>query len=201
MDRIPIKTNPKLFDKAVLPMQRALADLAWLDYSFGICESLVDVVDGKKYTSANLYLGDGKYERIEPCEELGNFSFFYLKDPQSFGIKDSSLLKSPYSLILWYDLTKVSLPTDERNREAVKAQIMDALDSLHSPYFTIDKIYENPRNVFSDFSYDHTNNQFLMQPFTGIRIDGTLTARTECLHRRTDDGDSYSYSFTKSFDL
>jgi hypothetical protein len=75
------------------------------------------------------------------------------------------------------------------------------LDSLHSPYFTIDKIYENPRNVFSDFSYDHTNNQFLMHPFTGIRIDGVLTARTECMHRRTDDGDSCSYSFAKSFDL
>lgn len=87
MDRIPIKTNPKLFDKAVLPMQKVLADILWLDYSFGICESLVDVVDGKKYTSANLYLGDGKYERIEPCEELGNFSFFYLKDPQSFGAR------------------------------------------------------------------------------------------------------------------
>ena len=50
MDRIPIKTNPKLFDKAVLPMQKVLADILWLDYSFGICESLVDVVDGKKYT-------------------------------------------------------------------------------------------------------------------------------------------------------
>ena len=44
MDRIPQKTNPKMFDLAVLPIQRALAaNLPWLDHAIGICEQLTDI--------------------------------------------------------------------------------------------------------------------------------------------------------------
>lgn len=200
MDRVPHKTNPKLFDKEVLKIQNALADnLEWLDFSFGICETLTDVKDGKKFTSANLYLGNEHYEQIMPCEELGNFSFFVLRDPQEM-IKNNMVIKSPFSLIVWYDMRKVSLATDERNREAIKAQILGILHNIHSPFFTIGRIYENPKNVFADYSYDYTNNQFLMSPFAGLRIDGTMEARVDCFPNRLDFNGSYNSGYENSFD-
>ena len=178
-DRIPLKTNPVLFDYAAKQIQEALGEFPWFDHCFGIMEKLTDVKEGKKFNSANLYIGKGHYEQIMPCAELGNFSFIILRDPQTIG-RDPNLLVSPYSLILWYDMRKVSLPTDERNREAIKAQILGLLTSARFPWLTITRIYERPENIFSDFSYDYTNNQFLMSPYAGLRIDGEMKVRVPC---------------------
>nr|DAT75922.1 MAG TPA: hypothetical protein [Caudoviricetes sp.] len=181
MDRIPQKTDPKMFDLAVLPIQKALAaNLPWLDHAIGICETLTDVKNGKRFTSANVYVGNGQYEQIMPCEEIGNFSFFTLRDPQEIASK-ANLIKTPISLIIWYDMRKVSLPVDERNTEAVKGQILGILSGAHLANFKTSRIYEKPQNVFADFSYEHTNNQYMMSPFAGLRIDGVIETRIPCV--------------------
>lgn len=201
MDRIVTKHNPKMFDKAVLPIQNALASaFPWLDHVIGICETLIDKKDNKPFKSANYYIGGGQYEQIMPCEELGNFSFFYLRDPQVFGAKDQNLVKSPFSLVIWYDLTNVLPEYDERNTEQIKGQIMGVLNSLRLPYLKITKIWEKPTNVFTDFSYDPTSNQFLMHPFTGLRIDGEMIARLDCPNV-VRSGDSFSNSFDNGYDI
>lgn len=201
MDRIVTKHNPKMFDKAVLPIQNALASaFPWLDHVIGICETLIDKKDNKPFKSANYYIGGGQYEQIMPCEELGNFSFFYLRDPQVFGAKDQNLVKSPFSLVIWYDLTNVLPEYDERNTEQIKGQIMGVLNSLRLPYMKITKIWEKPTNVFTDFSYDPTSNQFLMHPFTGLRIDGEMIARLDCPNV-VRSGDSFSNSFDNGYDI
>lgn len=201
MDRIVTKHNPKMFDRAVLPIQNALASaFPWLDHVIGICETLIDKKDNKPFKSANYYIGGGQYEQIMPCEELGNFSFFYLRDPQVFGAKDQNLVKSPFSLVIWYDLTNALPEYDERNTEQIKGQIMGVLNSLRLPYLKITKIWEKPTNVFTDFSYDPTSNQFLMHPFTGLRIDGEMIARLDCPNV-VRSGDSFSNSFDNGYDI
>lgn len=178
MDRIPHKTQAKLFDRAVLPIQEEIAnELPWIDHSIGVCEVLTEMKDGKKFTSANLFTDE--YEQIMPCEELGNFCFWYMRDPQEID-RLNGRVKSPFSLIFWYNVDKVSSSPDYRNREAVKAQILAILDNIHTPGFEITRVYENPKNIFTDFSYDHVQNQFLMHPFGGIRIDGTIIATMDC---------------------
>ena len=201
MDRIVTKTNPKMFDRAVLPIQKALASaFPWLDHSIGICETLIDKKDKKPFKSANLYIGNGQYEQIMPCEELGNFSFFYLRDPQTFGAKDKNLVKSPFSLVFWYNLMDVLPEGDERNREQSKGQILGVLNNLHIAGFSVTRIYEKPDNVFADFSYEPTSNQFLMHPFTGMRIDGELIARMDC-PSVVRQGDSFGTSFNNGYDI
>ena len=59
MDRIPQKTNPKMLDLAVLPIQKALAaNLPWLDHAIGICEQLTDITNKKPFNFAALYLSN-----------------------------------------------------------------------------------------------------------------------------------------------
>lgn len=201
MDRIVSKSNPQLFDREVLKIQKALADaLPWLDHSIGICETLTEMQMNKKFVSANLYIGKGQYEQIMPCEELGNFSFFVLRDPQEVSSRDKALIKSPFSLILWYDTRKVSLPTDERNTEQIKGQILDVLNSLYSPTFTITRVYEKPQNIFNEYTYDFVNNQYLMSPYAGLRIDGTITARILCDPALRGVRGSFNNDFNDSFD-
>ena len=61
MAKVYKKTNPKLFDKAVSGIQDALASgLPWLDRVYGICESVVEMKNGKKFISANHYIEIGR---------------------------------------------------------------------------------------------------------------------------------------------
>lgn len=200
MERIPIKTDPKGFDLAVKRIQERLAILPWLDHIFGICETLTDIKDGKRFTSANLYIGNNHYERIEPCVELGNFAYFVLRDPQTISTRDKRLVRSPFSLIVWYNLYNVSLPTDERNTEAIKAQIMSVLNTFRGGSLTISRIYEKPQNIFSDYSYDHTTNQCLMSPYAGLRIDGEIVAKVDCYLDALPKGD-YNIDYDDDYDI
>lgn len=211
MDRIPLKTNPKMFDRVVEPIQIALANaFPWLDHSIGICETLIKKNTDKPFTNTNhritpnLYIGNGQYEQIEPCEELGNFSFFYLRDPQTFGAVDRNIVKSPFTLIVWYNLPEVLPEGDERNREEIKGQITGVLHRLHIAGLEITRIYERPENVFSDFSYEPTTNQYLMHPFAGLRIDGFMTARADCFtfpNEGVGNGSFSDESFDTSSDI
>lgn len=182
MAKIYKKSNPKLFDKAVSGIQDQLAEgLPWLDRVYGICETITDIKNGQKFVSANRYVGKGQYEQVMPCEELGNFCFFSLKDPQETIPSDRNRIKCPFSLIFWFDMRKVSLPTDERNIEQIKDQILGILDELHNPYLTITRIYEKWQNVFSEYTYDIVANHYLMSPYAGIKIDGYIEARVSCI--------------------
>ena len=78
-------------------------------------------------------------------------------------------------------MRKVSLPTDERNIEQIKDQILGILDELHNPYLTITRIYEKWQNVFSEYTYDIVANHYLMSPYAGIKIDGYIEARVYCI--------------------
>ena len=204
IERVPVRTSPKLFDLAVSKVQAVLANITWLDHVFGICEKLTDVKDGKKFHSANAYIGKGQYEQIMPCDTLGNFAFFILRDPQALSTNGNNTISSPVSLILWYDMRKVSLPTDERNREQIKGQIMGVLNRLHIANLEITRIYEKPDNVFGDFSYDQTDNRFLMHPFAGLRIDGYMTVRADCFtfpNEGVGNGSFSDESFDTSSDI
>lgn len=182
MSYIHKKTNPYLFDKAVEGIQYSLENkLFWLRHIFGICEVLTDVKNGVKFTSANYYLDNDEYMQVMPCEELGNFSFFVLRDPQEVS-DNGRVVSSPFSLIIWYNVDEVSSSPDSRNREAIKASALIALRDarIKGGALEVTRVYERPQNIFSDFSYDHTNNQCLMSPYAGLRIDGVLTIKLPC---------------------
>lgn len=172
-----------MFDKAVADIQNELAGkLSWLDHVFGICEKNTRMIDGKKFNIATVFTGNEQYSQIEPCAELGNFCFFVLKDPQELGANDKYRIHCPISCIFWYDMRQISNSISDRNREAVKAEILNVMNKLHlsNGVFIFNKVYEDPKNVFSEFSYDYVDNQFLMSPYAGVRIEGTLYTDVPC---------------------
>lgn len=183
MERIPIISNPKMFDAAVAEIQKHLGNnIQWLNHIFGIVEPITRYINGKKVTVATVFAGDEQYVQIEPCVELGDFCYFVLKDPQSIDTKDKERIKSPFCAVFWYDMRKVSSEPNYRNREAVKAQILGVLNSLHLTGGKVEftKVYETPSKIFQEFDYDHTQNQCLMSPYAGIRIEGEITTTIPC---------------------
>lgn len=186
MERVPIKTNPKLFDKVIAEIQQGLADnFLWLNFVFGKAERLVKMINGRKYYTPNLYIGKNEYESIEPDSGFGNYSFFVLDEPQDveWAVGDKTHLTAPFALIVWFDLR--TLPgNDERNTEYFKQQILQYLNGglfMRHGHIRINRIYEKAENIFRGFTLDEIDNQFLMQPFAGFRFEGEMHVATECI--------------------
>lgn len=65
--------------------------------------------------------------------------------------------KAQFSLIVWVDMRRVTNEADNRNTEAVKFQIMRALNGgfwLKSGSIKINRIYERAENVFKGFTFN-----------------------------------------------
>lgn len=194
MERIPLKSNPKLFDKVIGYIQEGLADnLLWLNYAFGRAERLVKNINGKRIYSPNLYVGNNEYELVTPDSGFGNYCFFTLDDPQDveWVVGETSTLVAPFSLIVWVDMRTID-PDDERNTEAVKHDILAILNGgiwLKEGRIKINRIYEKAENIFKGFTLDEIDNQFLMQPYCGWRFEGEITAHSDCEIPDTNDYD------------
>ncbi len=186
MERLVTKTNPKLFDKLFAEIQNGLAtQISWLDHIFGKAERLAKVIKGKRYFTPNIYRGRNEYTLIAPDSGFGNYSFFTLEEPQTIGWNagERSTIKAPFSLIVWVDMRTID-DQDERNTEAVKQEILRALNGgilLREGRITINKVYERAENVFEGFTLDEIDNQYLMQPFAGFRFTGEIQIEDECI--------------------
>ena len=190
MERVPIPKNPELFDRVISDIQKGLADnLPWLDHSFGRAERLVKSINGKKYYTPDVYAGGNDYILIAPDDKVvGNFSFFVIDDPQDVDwiTGRQSDYKAQFSLIVWVDMRRVTNEADNRNTEAVKFQIMRALNGgfwLKSGSIKINRIYERAENVFKGFTFNELDNQFLMHPFAGFRFEGVMTVKETCYNQ------------------
>lgn len=179
-------SNPALFDRCICSLQDGLAkELPWLDHIFGRVERLVKEQGGVRRYTPNIYLGKDEYLLLLPDQGLGNFCYFVMDDPEDveWYPGDRSRLQSTFSLVVWVDMRKVE-DDDTRNVEAVKAQVLRALNGgiwVRSGSIRIESIYSRAENVFAGFTLDEVDNQFLMSPFAGWRFEGVMMVNDECM--------------------
>lgn len=182
---VHLRTNPKLVDGVIAEIQQRLAaQIEWFTNIYGRVERLKEEVDGQTYYTANVYKSGNDYTLIAPDSGLGNFAFFTVDEPEDVEqyIGEPVRIQSPCSLIVWVDLR--TIPSGEnRNTEAVKNEILHALNSLYLRYgrFYISKIYNRAESIFKGFSLDEVNNQFLMQPYCGWRFEGEIDFVADCV--------------------
>lgn len=184
--RVYKQTNqPKLFDKVIQSLQDGLGNLSWMNHIFGRSERLVKDVDGHRVYSPNIYKGDDDYILLTPDNtELGNYCFFVMEEPQV--IRDSegiqARIRSPFSLIVWVDMRTVEQHSDTRATEAVKEDVLQAIGKawIKEGNVTLQRIYERAENVFQGFTLDEVDNQFLMSPYWGMRVQGEMTVQEDC---------------------
>lgn len=187
ISHLPLRQHPRLFDEVIQDLQQGLkSQLSWLDYSFGRSERLVKAINGQRYFTPNVYVGNENYEVVLPdTVKLGNYSFFVMDEPQDVSrpIQTEVHLKSPFSLIVWVDMRKVGLNYDERNTEAIKEEILLAVQQswIKRGRVEITKIYERAENVFAGFTLDETQNQFMMAPYYGWRFYGEMIINNDCI--------------------
>ncbi len=174
---VPVNENPVFIDAVIAQVQQTLKDeLSWLDYSFGRAQRCVKMVDEQKeYFYPGVHYGYGDYVNVLPDQELGNFSFFTIDEPQEvlFNAHSFNALNFDYSLILWVNLDNIYEGEKDRNSEEIKALVLGILTRrLFLTYgrISVEKIYEQAENIYKGYSLKEIQSQFLMQPFYGFRF-------------------------------
>ena len=180
------KSDEQLFDMVIGSIEAGLEqNLPWLTNIYGRAERLVKEQGGVRRYTPNWYKGGDDYELLLPDQGLGNFCFFVMDEPEdvAWNVGERSRLQAWFSLIVWLDMRTVE-DSDERNTEAVKAQVLRALNGgirMRHGAFRIDEIYTKAENVFQGFTTDEVDNQFLMSPFCGFRFHGVLNVMDVCV--------------------
>ena len=186
-DKAPKPKNPVMIDRVLACLQDSLVNnIGWIDYAFGRAQRLVTRIEHKDHYYPGVYIGGNEYLNVLPGQGLGNRTFFMVDDPQTidFNQRRYNTIRSPFSLVLWYDLTTILKDTKERNTEEIKRQILRVLTDAVLPggsRIELARMYETAENIFKGYSLKEIDTQFLMHPFAGLRIEGTLIYREECL--------------------
>lgn len=185
--RAPKPANTVMIDRALAYIQDQLIDkIGWLHHAFGRTQRLVSQREHKTWYYPGVYIGHNEYLNLLPGQGIGNRTFFIVDDPHTvdYNARRYNLIKSPVSLICWYDLSDIYPDGKERNTEDVKRQILNVITNLTMPdatRFEPTKIYEQAENIFKGYSIREIDTQYLMQPYAGLRIDGILIYREECI--------------------
>ena len=190
----PVIAKPVMLDRVIGEIQTGLTEnISWLDVAFGRAQRLTKMMNGKRIVTPNVYCGGwnghgpNDYIEVSPDSKIGNFSFFEVEDPQTIDAGPwAREIKAPFSLIVWFDLTRIYDSAANRNTEKLKADILRVLNGragwhLSEGRVTVTRIYERAENIYRSYTLSEIDNQFLMHPFAGFRFDGVLEFAELCV--------------------
>lgn len=175
---VPKPENPAFMDVVVVQIQDILkANIPWLDHSFGRSQKLIDKDTKKVYPA--VHIGYEKYINVFPDQELGNFSFLIFEDPQTIDstLKPYIKVSQKFSIVFWFDLSKIFVNQKDRSLEAIKLQILTVLNAkmlLNKGSIKMSEIKKDAKNIYKEYSVNELDSQFLMHPFAGLRFDGVM---------------------------
>lgn len=183
----PVIPNAVMLDAVIGEIQQGLVNnLSWLDAAFGRAQRLTKNIEGKRIVTPNVYCGGwnghgpNDYIEVSPDAKIGNFSYFEVDDPQTIDPGPwARQIKAPFSLIVWFDLTRVYGSRTNRNTEKIKSDILHILNGRADFHLTngrivINRIFERAENIYKGYTLSEIDNQFLMHPFAGLRFEGLL---------------------------
>ena len=177
--------DPKIFDLALLDLQSGLlSGLPWLNHAFGKATRKKEIDPNGTKFSKNIvfpavYIGGKDYRKCFPDQHLKNFSFFVIASKQNIShvgrkIQDYT---ADIGLIFWYDL-RLIYPDDwqSRTNEHVKSEVVEVIKKIKRPglTYTMDHFEDYGERIYAEFTDTEIDNQFLMRPFGGFRINGEI---------------------------
>lgn len=200
--QVRYKDNPVLLDKILQDIQAKLTEkLTWLNYAFGRAYRLVEHrPDGNKFIYPAAYNGNSEYVSLLPNDNLGNFSWFDIYDPQEVIEVAQALPQYTFNgaLVIWYDQSTIFEDETVLHTEEIKDEVIRLLTTpglvTSTGRISISRIYERFENLYTGYSIEKIYNnyaykgegiqdidkQFFMYPYAGIRIEFSITTRELC---------------------
>lgn len=199
IERIPLKSQPRLFEAVIQEMQVHLgAGLSWLNHVFGKAEkTAVDYTVLRQYYQKHehkeayylpsVYVGNGKYENIVPDRrDWGNYAFFYLEEPQEVSggrrVPPYFDLEGTVNVIVWGDSRDIEAQ-DDRNLESIKNGVLNVLGGMQLTTGRVEweRVYEQDKGVFEEYSMSEMDGQYLLHPYFAFRVKGKIVCNSGCV--------------------
>ena len=188
---IPVFSELLGTEKRVQDLQQRIAELDWLEYSFGLCKR-VTIEEGDDIVQRPVcYVGvnhDSLDMKKWPSDTWKAYAFWDLVDASEFLYFDNvnarrryPKLQQPVALIVCLDNKKISHSQDYNVTHSIcKNELLEKINFFSLPsggVFEITSMIENiPEEVFSGYDVDDD----LMEPESMIRIEGVLTYTQDC---------------------
>lgn len=179
--------NPVLFDKLINQINIALvAGLPWLSNAFGRAFTIVKKLDNGEYLEPAIYINNNDYLSVLPSDELGNYSFITIADPQEYDnsvLNSKGVLKAKGSITLWLSLETIFADSSLYLSENVKLQILNIITKpgiLSNGRITLLSIEEKAENIFKQYSIKQIDSQFLIHPYCGFKFNCEFKINEVC---------------------
>lgn len=177
------RDNPVLIERLFNDVQQALIDnLDWLDLAYGKAERIMQRTQRNERTFIPAwYVGNEDYENLLPDDRKGNYSFFTVEDNQ--GVESAkgrpARVNGLCSLIVWLDQRTLS---NDWSKERAKSTILATLTQLNldNGHLQVQSIFERAESVFSGFTLDEVENQYLTYPYCGFRFVCQYSIMQDC---------------------
>jgi len=183
-------TSPVLADKAFSELGTALTSgVSWLTNMYGRAYThLIETDQGTiRFPAVPVQSGIRKdYLKLFPDQHLGEFGFFTMTDYATIDFERhaTARIDLEWSLIIWGDLRNI-YPSDWNTRtvEHMKYDVISTMIGVkleHSKGLNIKGITDTGSEIYREWDADEIENQFLMRPFAGFRIEGSFRVEQQC---------------------
>jgi hypothetical protein len=182
--KTPIITAPALVDRPIEAMACKIREaLPWLSAVYGRAFRMVRQRQGHTEYYPCVHDTSGEYISMYPDEMTGNTAFFVVEETHRFdkwakGAKNR--MTCNFSIVFWYDITKVYPGALDFNTEAVRRDILEIFRTMTIPYGTFRLTGTSEKEVYRSFDLKEVQHQYMMYPFHALRVDGVLSYLEDC---------------------
>lgn len=202
---IALLTDPTGLERVIQTLQSSLADLPWLEKSFGRAytqmrkqSESVGIRTNDNVFYPAVYQGVDSNNRVKDFEDLlvndnlDSYCFFRADDEdESFEYSGhlENEFESEFSIIFWFDLDRINqrlggtprlYPFNGELKADILEQIETTVFTTVGDRVTVLNVESDPRRIFRDYTIDIVEQQNLVYPSGGFRINCRAQWLQEC---------------------
>lgn len=179
---------PTGFDYAIESIRSALSAISWLTKSFGRAWQFKEHSGDKILTIPKVFQGQtddkhGEYLNVLPNDNLNAQSFIFATSPEKwdqFNRFEGSMKSRDIAIVFWVNMKEIDETKNYIFTDDLKADVEYILKS-HPNVLSLERYYdEKASEIFSGWSIDEVNTQYLMYPYAGMRFELTLSYPENC---------------------
>lgn len=183
----PLAPNPVNLEIPLNELQQSIATIPWIEASFGRAWKVSRMNEMKKpeYYPEVWQGADKDLLNVMENDNLAAHSFWYVADPANVQDWNNGLysrIERTVHLIVLFNLKRIDPNLTYRFTEELKRDILDKLRTtrLSSATLTINRVFEDPNQVFNGFTIKETENQTFVHPWGGFRFECLLNYTESC---------------------
>lgn len=171
---VPAPSGSSQLDVQIIELlQTTLSATPWLEKCFGKAEVAEHRIDGvQRYPRVYNNTGSADYTDVRPDDALKAISFFEVNSPVQF-LDENSRISVALSVVFWVHLGRIDPGRQYDYVSELAADVYGRLTNAHRGAITISEIETRPEQVFTKYTFQISETQYLSYPFAAFKISLT----------------------------